>query len=180
MDTLLDLRKAGKIRYIGVSNLSPDQMDLCRGRGEIVSVQPPFSALDQQAVREVLPYCVDHMLGVLAYSPLAQGLLTGKVSPDRQFPPGDARTEKPLFSRENRLRVLALIEELRPWMDALEVTPAQFFLAWTVAQTGVTTAIAGARTPDQVLENAAAGNLLLPPEALEDARQALDRFRANS
>lgn len=168
MDALLGLQRAGKIRYIGVSNLSVEQMDRCLERGAIVSVQPLFNALERDALKEVIPYAREHNLGVLAYSPLAQGLLTGKVSLDRVFPPGDGRREKPLFSVESRKKVQRLLGAAKRLMQERSLTPAQFFLAWTAAQPGVTTVLAGARNEAQVVENAGAGDASVPADALEE------------
>ncbi|MFO7976044.1 MAG: aldo/keto reductase [Candidatus Hydrogenedentota bacterium] len=100
MGALLDLQKAGKIRYFGVSNFSTELMEECLRYAPIVSDQPPYNALRRDIERDIIPFCREHDIGILAYSPLAQGLLTGKVTLDRQFPPTDVRSSNRWFSRK--------------------------------------------------------------------------------
>lgn len=161
MGMLLQLKKEGKIRAIGVSNFSREQLAECLAVGRIESDQPRYSALDLRIEEEILPFCRDNTIGILAYSPLEQGLLTGKVDPDREFNEGDQRRTKPLFSRENRLKVLRLLAAAQPIAEKYEATLGQLFLAWLIAQEGMTTALAGTRNEAQLLENAAAGDLVL-------------------
>jgi aryl-alcohol dehydrogenase-like predicted oxidoreductase len=161
MDALLTLQKEGKIRAIGVSNFTPDQMRACLAKGALASDQPKYNALERAAESDVLPFCREHAMGVLAYSPIAQGLLTGKVGVDRAFPEGDARRNKPLFKRENRAKVLDMLTKVQPIADGYNATLGQVFIAWLLAQPGVTTALVGARNAKQVEENARAGGLKL-------------------
>ena len=170
MGALLDLQQQGKIRAIGVSNFSADLMRQCLQTAPIAGSQPPYSALVRGAEAEVLPFCRENGIGVLAYSPLAQGLLTGKVSVDREFPEGDLRRTKPLFTRENRVKVVKMLEQVRPITEAHNATFGQVFLAWLVAQPGMTTALAGARNEAQVRENAQAGDLQLSDDEVATIR----------
>lgn len=170
MGALMDLRQEGKIRWIGVSNFTPAMMEECLRHGEIVSDQPEYSALVRKIEKDVLPFCREHNIGILAYSPIAQGLLTGKVTPDREFPEGDLRRTKPMFSRDNRLKVWNLLEKTRPIAERHNATLGQVFLAWLGAQPGMTTALAGARSEAQVIENAAAGDLILDDEEIRQIR----------
>ena len=114
MRTLLDLKQEGKIRAIGVSNATIGQMDDYRTIGPLDSDQEKNSMLDREIDSEQLPYCEGNDIAVLAYSPLAQGLLTGKVAAGRGLSKGDLRSEDPRFSVENRKKVLAFLEELHP------------------------------------------------------------------
>ena len=123
--------------------------------------------LDRQIEEEQLPYCHDKGMAVLAYSPLAQGLLTGKMRPDREFPAGDLRRNNERFSVENRTRVANMLEEMKPFAEARNITLTQLTIAWTVTQRGLTHALCGARNPDQAFENATAGNVQLSEDENE-------------
>ncbi len=176
MATLLDLKREGKIRAIGVSNATVAHMDDYRKMGPVDSDQEKYSMFDRELDLTQLPHCKDCDIAVLAYSPLAQGLLTGKVGPDREIPEDDLRSQDPRFSVVNRNRVLAFLEEVRPIADAHEITPAQLAIAWTLAQAGLTHALVGARNPEQVGENAAASDILLLDEESAVIAEALARL----
>ncbi|MEM7307193.1 MAG: aldo/keto reductase [Planctomycetota bacterium] len=165
MGALVELRAEGKIRAIGVSNYSPEQMDEARaalGHVPLASDQPKYSLVCRDAEADVLPYVKEAGMGTVVYSPLEQGLLTGKVPADREFPENDGRHKRPTFQPENRARVNEVLERVvRPIAAAHDATLAQTVLAWTIDQAGVTSVIAGARKPEQVDDNAAAGDLVL-------------------
>jgi myo-inositol catabolism protein IolS len=163
MDALVRLRQAGKIRAIGVSNFDLPQLREACALGPVDTLQPPYSLLWRHAERELLPFCRTHGVAVLAYSPLAQGLLTGKIDPERTLEEGDNRRDGRLFQPPLRARAHAVIEAMRPLAAARGITLAQLALAWVAGQPG-TAAIAGARTSAQVRENAVAGDLILEPE----------------
>ena len=175
MGALMELKDAGKIRAIGVSNASADQMTAYRAVGPIDSDQERFSMLDRRIEADQLPYCREHHIAVLAYSPLEQGLLTGKVGPDRQFGEGDQRRRSKRFSVENRKKVLVMLDEMKPVAEAHGITPAQLAIAWTLAQPGLTHALVGARDPKQAAENAAAGDVKLSDEDFTTINRALAR-----
>jgi len=179
MAELLTLKQAGKIRAIGVSNATPEQIDQYRAVGTLDSDQELYSMLDRKVEASQLPYCAGHGLAFLAYSPIAQGLLTGKIGPDRAFDEGDQRNLKPRFSVENRRKVAAMLDVFRPVADAHRVTPAQLAIAWTVSQTGCTHALVGARTPEQAAENAKAGDVELAPADLDVMRKAIETHAAD-
>lgn len=165
MSALLDLRRAGKIREIGVSNFSVSMLEETRkllGEVPLASDQPKYNLLDRSIEKAILPWTRQHEVGVLVYSPIEQGLLTGAVPADRQFPPDDGRSTRRTFTLELRARVNeALARVAKPIAERHGATLAQVAIAWTVAQPGVTSALVGARTEAQVLENAAAGELVL-------------------
>jgi aryl-alcohol dehydrogenase-like predicted oxidoreductase len=179
MGALAELRAEGKLRAIGVSNYSPEQLaeaQAALGDIPLASDQPKYSLVAREAEAEVLPWCHEHEVGVVVYSPLEQGLLTGKVPPGRTFEEGEGRSHRPTFRDENRRRVNAVLaESVAPIAESMGATLAQTVIAWTVQQPGVTAALVGARTPQQALENAAAGDLAL------DAAQwaAIDTAFAN-
>lgn len=170
MDALLRLKDAGKVRAIGVSNFDTDMIALCQTRGPVDSVQPRYNALQREPEETLLPFCREHEVGVLAYSPIAQGLLTGKVSMDRTFPEGDIRNRNPLFKAGNRCKVLEMLESVAPVALGHNLTLGQLFTAWLVHQPGVTTALVGARTPAQAEENAMAGAASLDADTLQFVR----------
>ena len=163
MGTLLDLKKEGKIRAIGVSNCTIDQVKQYRSVGRVDAAQEQYSMLHRGLEREYLPYCAQNHMAVLAYSPLANGLLTGKVDPNRVFAEDDLRRHNPMFSRESRIRVREMFDRMQPVARRYNFTEGQLAIAWTLAQPGITHALVGARDEDQAAENAAAGNILLAP-----------------
>ena len=171
MATLLDLKREGKIRAIGVSNATVEQIEAYRRVGPVDSGQEKYSMLDRGLESEYLPYTLKNNIAVLAYSPLALGLLTGKVGPEREFPADDIRYNHPRFSAESRKQVLAMLEKMRPIAEKHGLTLAQLVIAWTAAQPGLTHALVGARDARQAEENAVAGNATLSREELENLRQ---------
>lgn len=173
MGTLLDLRRQGKIRAIGVSNATPQQMDRYRRLGPLDSDQEKYSMIDRAMDQTNLPWCQRHRTAFLSYSTLALGLLTGKITADRAFGPGDLRANNPRFTPENLRRIDAFMAELRPIAQAHRATPGQTVLAWTLAQPGVTHTLVGARTPGQAIENAAAGDLLLTSDQIAQIDRSL-------
>ena len=154
----LSLKQAGKIRAIGVCNASVDQMRQYASRGELDSDQEKYSMLDRKLEAEQLPYCREHRVAVLAYSPLAMGMLTGKMGPDHKFGDGDIRGKQPRFSLGNRTKVASMLGELRPIAERHKLSLTQLVIAWTASQPGLTHVLCGARTPEQAIENAAAGS----------------------
>ena len=174
MHTLMELKKEGKIRAIGCSNATPEQMDEYRAAGELDVDQELFSMLDRKQQRENLPYCAEHKIAFFAYSPLAQGLLTGNIGPDRTFQDGDQRRDKPRFSAENRLKIQRLLDLFRPIAERHGVSLGQLAIAWTLAQEGCSHALVGARTARQATENAKAGAVELTRGELQAMGKAIE------
>jgi aryl-alcohol dehydrogenase-like predicted oxidoreductase len=166
MEALLKLKQQGKVRAIGVCNATPAIMDRYRSKGPLDSDQEKFSMLDRKLEAEQLPYCKKNNVAVLAYSPLALGLLTGKVGPETTFPPGDMRRTHKRYVKENLVKVNALLDRVRPIASAKGCTLGQLVIAWTIRQSGVTHALVGARDVKQAKENAAAGSLELSEQEL--------------
>jgi methylglyoxal reductase len=166
MAALLKLKEQGKIRAIGVSNVSLDELKENVRCGAVASDQFRYSMLHREAEKDILPYCAEHNIATLTYMSLEQGLLTGKIGMDRQFAPTEFRSNS--FWNDwlvpvNRKRVLDLLDS---WMDLTgkySCTLSQLVIAWTAAQPGVTHVLAGGRTVEQVKENAKAGELALEP-----------------
>lgn len=148
MGALNDLKQQGKIRAIGVSNFSGTQLAEAAQYGRIESLQPPYSLFWRSVETDALPYCIEQQITILAYSPLAQGLLTGKFGPGHQFEPGDNRAKNKLFQGENYQRAQAALDKLRPIAAGHGITLAQLALAWLIAQPQ-TCAIAGFVMPNK-------------------------------
>ena len=165
MGALNELKDQGKIRAIGVSNFSRPQLTEAAQYGRIDSLQPPYSLFWRHFEEDALSYCLDHTISVLAYSPMAQGLLTGKFGVDHIFQKGDHRARNRLFKPENYQRVQKALSQLRPLAEKKDLTLGQLALAWVISQPGVS-AIAGARNAEQAIENAAAATVHLTKNEL--------------
>ena len=173
------LKQHGKIRAIGVSNYDAEWMRRASKVARIDSLQPHYSLLTRGIERDVLPLCRELSIGVIAYSPMERGLLTGKVGPDRVFPPGDHRAKNKYFTVDVRKRVLAALERVRPIADAHRATLGQLAINWTMSEPGVTSAIAGARNAQQARENAQAANFTLTAQERAQIRAAFDGVAAS-
>ena len=171
MKALTDLKTQGKIRAIGVSNFSLDQLKEIDSVGPIESLQPPYSLLWRHVETDTLAWCRENRVTVLAYSPLAQGLLTGKFGPDHQFEKGDHRSSNRLFQPDLFAHVQQALDALGPIAEKKGISMAQLALAWVIAKPGVC-AIAGARNAVQAIDNAKAADVALT----EDEMNELDRI----
>ncbi len=181
MATLLDLKRQGKIRAIGVSNASVEQIERYRALGPVDVDQESFSMIDRRMVRSgQLEHCRLHDIAVFAYSPMSRGLLTGKIGPNHTFKPGDHRAEQPAFSVNNRRRVQAMLDAIRPIADAHGATLGQLAIAWAIAQPGLTHALVGARDARQATENAATANIALSADDLAHIDAAIDAYARTS
>ena len=175
MEELLKLKSEGKIRAIGVCNASSADMEEYRAIGPLDSDQEKYSMLDRQIEHDQLPYCDKSGIAMLAYSPLALGLLTGKIDAGRKFGAGDLRQDNPRFGAENLAKVSAFLAELRPIAERRRLSLSQLVIGWTVAQPGITHALVGARNVQQAQENAAAGRSLLEADDLQAIAATLER-----
>lgn len=174
MACLMDLKDQGKIRAIGVSNVSLDELKENDAAGEVASNQLRYSMLCRDAEKDILPYCLKHNIATLTYMSLEQGLLTGKVGMDREFAKDEFRSDtswNPWFAKQNRPRVLELLAGWKDLTGKYRCTLAQLALAWTLAQPGVTHVLVGARKTSQIEENTGAGDLDLAPEDVDRIRR---------
>lgn len=174
MAALTEAQQEGKIRAIGLSNVAVSQIEDCMKHATIASIQPEYNPLIRTIEKDTLPFCIDNNIGVLAYSPMAQGLMSGKVTMDREFPEGDIRNTKPWFKPENRKRVLDVLACLEPVAAGHSATLAQLTIAWVLAQDGITTALVGARNAEQVAENAQAAKIKLSDDEIQLMRDAVE------
>ena len=166
MEALVQLLDEGRIRAIGVSNFTPEMIEECRRYGPVHSDQPSYSMLNRDTEKDVLPYCASNNISLLVYSPLGQGMLTGKVTMGREFPEDDLRSRSPWFKPENRKRVLEFLEKVRPIAEGHGKTLAQLAINWCLCQEGITAILVGARRTEQVEENAGGAGWRLAEEEL--------------
>lgn len=168
MGALAELHAQGKIGAVGVSNFWPEVLEEARaalGDVPLASNQPRYSLVHRDVERDVLPWCREHGVGTVVYSPLEMGLLSGKVRAGRAFAEGDQRPTRASFRAENRDAINGVLDTVvAPIAERHGATLAQVCLAWTIAQEGVTAVLAGLRRADQAVENARAGSLELADE----------------
>ncbi len=162
------LVKEGKIRHAGVSNFSAEQMARAEAIFPVTSLQPPYSMVERSVEASILPHCREQNIGVVAYSPMQAGLLTGAFSHERlaNLEPGDWRRDAAAFKEPSFSGTLELVDRLTPLAESWGKSMAQLALAWVLAQPGVTSAIVGGRNPAQVQQTAGAGDWTLEPEQL--------------
>lgn len=172
---MLDLKRQGKVRCCGVSNFDAGLLERCERVGHVDSLQPPFSLLNRGTAAELLPWCAAHGTGVIVYSPMGAGLLTGAFNPERaaNLDRGDWRSRSSDFSGDGLTRNLALVDGLRPVADRLGVSLGAVAVAWTLAFPGVSGAIVGARSPRQVDGWLAAAELVLDGKDLTEIAAAV-------
>ena len=151
---MVRLKESGKIRFIGLSNADLTLMRRCQAIAPVQSLQPPYSLVRRDGEDELLPWCRENGVGVLAYSPMQCGLLTGKFSHDylSSLAPDDWRTrhKNPYFREPLFSNILRFVEQLKPIADAYGKTRAQLAIAWVLGNPALTAAIVGARSADQV------------------------------
>jgi aryl-alcohol dehydrogenase-like predicted oxidoreductase len=153
---LAELRDAGKIRHVGVSNFSADQMAELSQTLPVETLQPPYHLFNREIEDRELRWCLDHDVGVLVYGPLAHGLLTGAIDADTEFATDDWRSGSPLFNGKNLTQNLAVVQQLARIAAELSCTLGQLAIAWTLAHPAVQVAIVGSRSPDHIEEAAGA------------------------
>lgn len=173
MAALLELRQQGKVRHLGVSNFTVPMLQRTLAAGPLASVQPPYSLLRRGIEEGLLPFCREHNLAVLCYSPMQRGLLTGKYRPGASFPETDTRSRDPLFQGETLARVCAAVAAMGSFAAARGKTPGQLAIAWVLSQPGVTVALCGAKRPGHIEESAGAAGWRLSPE---ECRQVAELF----
>lgn len=161
MRALEDLRTSGKIRAIGASNISRDDLEAYIAVGGLDGVQERFSMIDREIEVDLLPLTKANGIATLSYSSLALGLLSGVIGADRVFSGDDQRKDNARFSVGNRQKATAFADAIRPIAEKHGASIARIVIAWTLAQPGVTFALCGARNPAQALDNAQAGTIRL-------------------
>jgi len=173
--TLAKLKSEGKLRYIGVSNFSVEQMERARKIAPITSLQAPYSLIKRDVERDILPYCQEHNIGVIVYSPMMSGLLSGKMTRERidNFPEDDWRQRNEEFQEPRLSRNLKLASLLQDIGYPYNRTTAEVAIAWTLRHPAVTGAIVGGRRPEQVEEIIGAAEFRLSESELEQIEKFL-------
>lgn len=177
MGVLMDLKKEGKIREIAVSNYDLNQTKEAVKYADIVSNQMPYSMLLRGIEKDVLPFTIESNIGILAYSPLQRGVLSGKYKGEIHWKEDDHRKDAKWFQKENLARINAYLDKLRPIAEDHKISLSQLVLAWTLAQNGISAILAGARNAEQVKSNAAASHISLSEDELNFIKGHLDNLK---
>jgi aryl-alcohol dehydrogenase-like predicted oxidoreductase len=173
--TMVELVDEGKVRWAGVSNFDTGLLERCESVGHVTSLQPPLSMINRSARDEVIPWCIEHGTGVIVYSPMGSGLLTGAFDRKRldNLEPDDWRRSSPTFKEPKISRTFALVERLEEISVEINCTLAELAVAWALSVPGVTGAIVGARTAEQVDGWVRASDLDLSAETIERIETAI-------
>jgi len=168
--TMAQLQREGKVRWIGVSNFNVEQLDRAQAIAPVTSLQPRYSLVHPEIESEILPFCAFEGIGVIVYSPMASGLLTGAMTRDRitKLPDDDWRKHDPDFNEPKLSANLALAERLRVIAKRHGCSPGAVAVAWTLRHPAVTAAIVGARKPTQVDDVVAGAAVRLPQSDLKE------------
>jgi aryl-alcohol dehydrogenase-like predicted oxidoreductase len=205
MEAMEILLKAGKIRAAGVCNynleetktaasvwkhghedrvnaysvLNNDRGDMTTSAGSycLASNQVPYSMLNRDIEKNIVPWCIDNNVSILAYSPLQRGLLTGKIKSGHKFNKGDSRPATPYYRDSNIIKTNEFLEKLKPLAAAKNATLSQLVLRWTMQMPGITVVLAGARNPAQIEENAGALNFKLDEDQMKMINSLLDKVK---
>jgi aryl-alcohol dehydrogenase-like predicted oxidoreductase len=169
------LQKQGKVRYIGVSNFNAKQLDRIRKIAPVASLQPPYSMIRRGIEKDLLGYCAKNNIGVVTYSPMQRGLLTGKFSKKylATLAPDDHRLKSGDYQEPEFSATLALVDKLRPIAERNKRTLAQLAIAWVLRRPEVTAAIVGARKPSQITETAPAAEWILAKTDIAEIEKLL-------
>jgi len=175
-DTMAQLVREGKVRYVGVSNFNLEQLKRAQAIHPIASLQPPYSMFRREIEEEIMAYCDNNQIGIIAYSPMQAGLLTGKFSRERALtlPDSDWRSRHPFFTEPQLSTNLETIERLKKIAIEENVSLSQLSLAWVLRNKEMTSAIVGARNSEQIQETAKAAELTLTRANIESIENILD------
>ncbi len=175
-NAMVKLKREGKVRAIGVSNYSLEQLRTAHAIHPVDSIQPPYSLIRRDIEKDIVPFCIKENISILAYSPLERGLLTGKITPDYKFPEGDHRAMSDAFSVENRKKILYALEKIKPIAKKHTASLLQIIISCTIHGPGITAAIVGARNVPQAEENAKALMIELSDEEKQFVLQVLQEI----
>jgi len=178
--TMAELKRDGKVRWIGVSNFDVKQVRRAKAIAPVTSLQPPYSLLHREVEEDILPYCLREGIGVIVYSPMASGLLTGAMTRERaaKLPKDDWRSSSPDFTEPNLSRNLSLVERLREVARRHNRTPGEVAIAWTLRNPAVTGAIVGARNARQADGVMRAGELKLSDKEVNEIEEFFEETAA--
>jgi aryl-alcohol dehydrogenase-like predicted oxidoreductase len=175
-EAMAELKEEGKVRHIGVSNFDVSQMERVQEIASVETLQPPYNMLNRDIEAEILPYCAGQNIGVIVYSPMRSGLLTGKMTRERieNLPSDDWRRNSSDFQEPKLSRNLELVELLEEIGEEHGRSPAEVAIAWTLRHPAVTAAIVGGRRPDQVDGIISAAELRLDEDEVDRIQAFLD------
>ncbi|MBN1414097.1 MAG: aldo/keto reductase [Bacteroidales bacterium] len=176
MEAIRSLINSGKVRHAGVCNYNTEQLDEALKHIALCSDQVPYSMVKRDIESELVPYCIKQNIGILAYSPLQRGILTGKVTQGYNFNAGDSRVDTPYYQPENISRINRFLATIKPIADDRGITLSQLVINWTLQQPGIASALVGARSPEQVEENAKAVDFMLTDEELKSINHHLNHL----
>lgn len=171
MGCLMDLKRQGLIKCIGASNVSAEIIDEYLCYGELDVIQEKYSMLDRALEDRLIEQCIQNGLSVMAYSPLEQGLLTGKITMDSVFGEKEYRNTIPWIKPENRRKVLNMLEGWHDLTEKYSCSTANLVVAWTMYQRGLSHILCGARKPEQIKDTAASANIKLTQEDIKRMRE---------
>jgi aryl-alcohol dehydrogenase-like predicted oxidoreductase len=174
MEALDLLIQKGKIRAGGVCNYGMTLLQESLQSFQLASDQVPYSMVNRDIENDVVPYCIDNNIAILAYSPLQRGLLTGKITPGYYFNQGDNRPSTAFYQEPNLSNILNLLVDIKPIAETHGGSLAQVILNWTIRQPGITCALVGARNPSQVMENIGTLDFKLSKEEIGKINGLLD------
>ncbi len=175
MEALLELKHAGTISAIGLSNFDVAQITRCLQVGPVDVLQPPYNLFERGIETGILPFCREHRIATLIYSPLCRGLLSGKYAGNETFPPGDVRDNDPKFHGEAFRAHLDCVTHLRQMAARRGVSVGQLAIRWCLDQPGVSVALCGARRPDQIEDNAGAAGWRLTAAERNEMLRLVDQ-----
>jgi len=181
-EEMAKLAEQGKVRYIGVSNFNIQQMERLSKIHAVASLQPPYSMLHREAEDGLLQYCAQHHIGVIAYSPMQRGLLTGRFSRQRleSLPLDDHRRRNPDFQEPNFSATLELVEDLKKIAQRNGRTCSQLAISWVLRRPEVTGAIVGARRPEQIIETAPVSDWKLSRKDIREIEKLLAEWQTKT
>lgn len=180
MEVLERLIEQGKIRAAGVCNYNADQMGEAEQTVGLASNQVPYSMVLRDIEEDVVPYVQKHGNGILAYSPLQRGLLTGKITSDYVFNKGDHRPQTKFFKEPNLSNTNDFLKRIMPIAEGHHASLGQLVINWTLRQPGMTAALVGARNPEQVIQNAGSLDFKLSDAELSTINQELSKLKIQS
>ncbi len=175
-DAVQRLIEQGKVRAAGVCNYNAQQVEEALKTISLASNQVPYSMINRDIEKTVIPQAIETSLGIIAYSPLQRGLLTGKIKPGYKFNEGDTREGSRFYTNENISHTNELLEEIKPIADEHNASLSQLVINWTIHRPAVACVLVGARDENQVADNAKALNFTLTNEELDEITAAADKF----
>jgi aryl-alcohol dehydrogenase-like predicted oxidoreductase len=170
------LIEQGKVRAAGVCNYNVEQVDEALNTIQLASNQVPYSMVNRDIEKNLIPEALDKGLGIIPYSPLQRGLLTGKIKPGHKFSEGDTREGNRFYTDENITRTNKLLEEIRPIAERHNATLGQLVINWTIHRPGIACVLVGARDENQVKDNAKALSFTLTKDEIDEVTAVADKF----